>query len=482
MPYYLCPTCSRNFHLFEAPPNRTATCPYCKKATVWLDPNLQCPEAIGFEFETDVAVSGTIHYQALLFRGKSNKWKIAADGVKKDAGIMEFVTDPLSTMGDIINAVTEMVGCMNALAFSKAQQNLKLDKMIQQNTEFWKNLIIGGHEARSVSWNISAAGCRLGAPQVTMGIPIHKVHALLTEAQKFELSEHLQCKATSKQGQSFLFEELKRSTFSPLLIAKKWRDLMQKASPVPVLDADAAMGLMSLVLYVLKDGFEQTGVDDYAKGALSLVHRTDFCSMYKLLGRAQPWFTVEAVCFCFAAEADETYAAAKVGQASTFLELQAKSKSPSLFKDAPIFRLGFKSGGTYDFIQTRSLLIKHLLPDESEQKLLKTDSVLRGPSIIEWIKSIIAPSTVDAHHRKWDELIEVYTSGTDMPIKKSELAARDLMSRGMCAFDSSSLGRLGVRKQCVLLEFRRWPLTSLPSEYWLSLAARLFDLYSKVCA
>lgn len=148
--------------------------------------------------------------------------------------------------------------------------------------------------------------------------------------------------------------------------------------------------------------------------------------------------------------------------------------SPSLLEAAADAWLAL---GAYE----RAVELKKLMPDEAERVLLQTKGTLRGPTIIEWLMSIIDPRTAAKNHRTWDDSIVECYDGTETPVRVDELRARDSMSRGMVAFDSIPLGRLGPRGDCVLLEFRRWPLTSLPTQYWLSLAARLFDLYRAGC-
>ncbi len=149
--------------------------------------------------------------------------------------------------------------------------------------------------------------------------------------------------------------------------------------------------------------------------------------------------------------------------------------SPSLLEAAADAWLAL---GAYE----RAVELKKLMPDEAERVLLQTKGTLRGPTIIEWLMSIIDPRTAAKNHRTWDDSDRRVLRRHRDARQGGRSSARGIsMSRGMVAFDSISLGRLGPRGDCVLLEFRRWPLTSLPTQYWLSLAARLFDLYRAGC-
>jgi hypothetical protein len=448
---------------------------------------------MGLEFETDVSVRGDIAYQSALFKGNLCNWAVSADGVKAGTGIMEIVTEPLKTLGALMDTVSEATKFMNNLALcsGSAGGGARFSSTVSEHRDVWRDLTEGGYFAAPVAWKVENREWR-GAPQVTMGIPIGKVHALLSAARNFELIEHLECGATTLQGQRYLFQQLRGGAFDPLAVARKWRDIMRALDASAAADADKAMSLMALVLQFIHDGQTQPGVDEYAKGVFSLVHRTDFCSMYALLGKAKPWFTLGAVLFCYAGEADEDYARDKlrVGLAGVALQEACAAWRSDIgagrtcpWASLRLMAHGFSSPSCMSVMRRRAVDDRLIIPDAEERaRLLLPKPSLRGPTIGEWIDSIIDSRRIPAGTTTWDEAIVATYEASSTPISKADLAKRDLLSRGMCVLDSVSLGRLGARGDCVLLEFRRWPLTSLPSDYWLRMAVRLFDLYRTGCS
>jgi hypothetical protein len=492
MPEYNCRDCDKRISLHFAPPRgKTVACPRCKEPMKELVNTLyKVPEAIGFEYETDFGVANAA-YQDQLLGAVNGLWKATADD-----NIIELVTKPFVNMPGLVQAHREMVALVCGLA--KAEDHKPLSTTVNGAKKDWGPLAQIDLRPTNNSWthppDFQPGTKPLGAPQVSMGVPLHKMHALLTAARTFELLEHLDCEATTLQGQRYLFQR-GTNTMDALATAAAWKTLMETHCPGPTAkDANSALGLMTLVLQVLIDGDAQLGAPEYSKGVLSVLHRTDFHSMYALLGTAQAWFTLESVLFCFYAEADLPYARQKVTQNGvninnkTFLEILTEfskvrvsisSGLQQVVGTGYVFPRGFKAKGAWNLISNE--WAQYLSPEE--KTILQQQTLLHGPVINDWIKSIIDPGTASQKARKWDRLIvDQGLKYGDNVIQLNELSGKDLLSRSMCAFDSVSLGRLGVKNgDCAVIEFRRWPLTSLPCDYWESLARRLYVMYASVC-
>lgn len=119
----------------------------------------------------------------------------------------------------------------------------------------------------------------------------------------------------------------------------------------------------------------------------------------------------------------------------------------------------------------------------------KESGVAPGPTIIDWLDSIVGDKErkgeIRKAYREQDQrFMDHYAGSSEFREGTRGADSKDLLSRGDVAYSNVSMGLMGMdRKEDVplaVVEFRQFPSdTSLQVQYWDTLAERLYQFYDQ---
>lgn len=422
-------------------------------------------EAIGFEFETGMAIAydnrAVLVYQTVLYQqfdiDGGVLWEIIVDGVSEDgrSAVLEFRTAPYATYELVYACVMEIaMFAMRAKGLIEhAGNRLAFADLIDQIGDR-RGLTVAAVGLTILSSDVNAA------PQVTMGIAVFNIAQTLVSSQRFELYEFTFQEAyeARQAGRSYTPQRytlgidqrvLLGTTFSRPEIdgpiaALEWagREVVKRgANPLNVF---GSAGLLALVLSYLNAGWYIPGRLKYAKAGFQFMSRCYFSGILKALGKGAI-FSIELAAGLF-------------------------GLSDRQLLKARVFQNGFRA--ELGPLKGAKKAITGLKDWERISGNEETDF---GPRIVDWLGSIIAPNS----YKKFEETDKYDSSLALIPVT---VDGRDLMCRGSVAYSSTSLaGRLpktigGI--PFVIIEFREWPKISLAPSLWISLATRLYAFFS----
>jgi hypothetical protein len=186
-----------------------------------------------------------------------------------------------------------------------------------------------------------------------------------------------------------------RDVQDPLDLAATWVSGAKKRyldyEPAEI---DAVGGLLALVMQYLNEGFYgPSGRLSYVKSCFSVLCRTNFAAMYRSLGRAKKLFTPDLVMQLW--DPSSEYGRTKAVIPTGFKEIDNTGREPR---------------------------------DYTEQT----------PKIGDWLDSIVSPPK----ESKDDQKTRRFYADDEAIKPHLDLKEKDLMSRGVCAYNSISMGLL----------------------------------------
>jgi hypothetical protein len=459
-------------------------------------------ELIGFELETDIRIlegGAALAYGEEIFTAAG--WCIKVDGVTDagDYGVLEFViTAQLSwdTIGPVVDAI---------VAVATRAQTMFATSPHFTFTELLTACGLGAARSRgtcrlTVSENRDvhpSLGC-FGAPQCTVGVPLARLAEVLSSARMLRLVEFDQQRARTEAERLAAreptrpspqqIEEAARKLVasqpgnylvapqSELLeraevvdgvdLALDWGRRMRARLPsgVRLADLDKAVGLMALVMRYLNEGFYRMQPARYAKSIFAVMARTHFAAMFACLGTAQGLFATEIV-------------------------IMATAWAEGPLGDRRVLRAGFTDAGLVALCPgRRPLRADERLPMGGGLVATGGTVAFHGPTIRDWINSILAPTgggDIDGARDLDRRLATLYSAQSSMTTLLGSLSRRDLMSRGALAFNSVSMGLFDIKMiegvPFVVVEIREWPKFSLAPTRWKPLLGRLWTFFHQNC-
>ncbi|HET9211794.1 MAG TPA: hypothetical protein VFR03_15405, partial [Thermoanaerobaculia bacterium] len=242
---------------------------------------------VGFEFETGIKVQDEgkdLPYDHPIYRGPS--WKINAD-----SSSMEFITDPFATKAEVTGALTSIGTYVG-----------RLDEAFKTSPRINPLNDLGLHAAKDydAQYDMKAQGPIAAKPQVTFGVPLRNIPAFLNRARTYELKSYEPAGADDKKGAPVhLTEEQKpiEKGVGAEAAGANFALKLSKSDLSPGALGDGA-GFVTMVVRYLYDISSNAGLNpiEYAKAAITILARTDFASMFKVLEPAvKRAFTPESI-------------------------------------------------------------------------------------------------------------------------------------------------------------------------------------------
>ena len=425
---------------------------------------------MGLEFETGVEVrhadGGILDYDEPIAEAKN--WVI-----KADSSNMEFVTEPLvdekavdTVMGDMVEAVGKIDGVINGATKDERVRLSQLGKAIQVNAD-------------RENWTVKSPDHKkpiAAKPQVTFGVPLESMMQLMEDAAAKRVDAYVRPVPVKRDASGKITsggdlttvmlstEPRKDDLKASYEYGKAFYDEAMKGAPTGGAEqmtyeqgVRQIAGLVTLVTRYLNDFWMsqyRQGAAAYAKGELSVLSRSDFHSMYLSLEKKlrAKYFTLEGLYKAWG-NVDE-----------------------KLLKKSPTHAKGFEE--------------EHKSPSEDPKGLLPfwSGGVHSGYSLFQWLKSIIDTSIDEQPLRQdvlhYDELHKTLLKSKHQG-KKSGFKDLDLMSRGAVAYNSLSMGAMGMdetdfhyKAKLAVVEFRQ--LANAPNlsyEHWVGFAKEMFEFY-----
>jgi hypothetical protein len=456
-------------------------------------------ELCGFEVETDFEIKhegALLGYGERIYTAKSQRWWIAVDGVVDGtSGVLEFVIEARRQWDDLGPVIDEIVQFVQSVQAT----------LLKNSQTFADLLKAGGLEGPTTrgSCRVSIREGRLelswrGAPQATIGVPLHRLAEILVAARDIRLDEfELQKGLDLARGeadkrkkdvddivlekvahdlrptepscalvlpQTALFRD--RGIRDGVDLAIEWGIRMRAAAPSKVhsRDIDCAVGLMAMILRYLNEGFYSLRPAQYAKSLFAVMARTHFAAMFEYLGTAQQLFEEEiwrVVAQWSEGSSLEEMRVCRIGFRDVQLEREVKAAAKG----------GLQRGHrtAYGGIVQDDLSV-----------------TFHGPTIADWIRSVLKPSKCGSSEDKdLDRRLKSAYQKTSIESFLQGLSGKDLMSRGILAFSSVSMGLFGVvvieRIPFVVVEFRQWPSWSIEPRYWKRLLGRIWTFFFQNC-
>jgi hypothetical protein len=393
---------------------------------------------MGLEFETGLPVRNEhdhrLNYNDLVYRAPGAAgWEIKADDSN-----LEFVTDPRSNLAELKATMSDMMGFLKDLDGRVGKnQKVKVAGLRNGNVQQHKTYEIGPLSEPNMH----------AKPQATFGVPLEKLVALFSQAQSTLLPSYGRA-AWNEAPEQVTLATSQQYTLGGITdagaLAQQYRDRIesQVANPSPAekTSIDRVTGLAALVFHHLNDFWRDQQAKDkapYAKAILTVLHRSDFRSMYNSLDAfGKKLFQPEGI-------ADVWWDGSDAPQ----LKLQKMGKYKT-------HAAGF--GG------------------EKEEPHL-------GYPLDDWLNSIVGgavsnESIKDVH--RWS-----------MKDKNAEARKnKDLMSRGAVGYNSPSMGLMGMDQdprfgsvRLAVVEFRELAnRPPLPWKMWFNFAGEMYALYKTV--
>lgn len=249
---------------------------------------------VGFEFETGIKVQDSgrnLEYDQPIYLGPS--WKI-----QSDSSSMEFITNPLTTKDEVKDTLGSIGGYVGHLqeSFAKSSTISPLGDLAIPAAR---------------KYDAQYAGTIAAKPQVTFGVPLRNIPAFLDRTRNYDLKSYQPEKSDGAAAAAaaaavapapvHLTEEQKPiekgvdagtagANFA-LKLSKGPGDLSRGA-------LDDGAGFMTMVVRYLYDISANASLNriEYAKAAITILARTDFASMFKVLEPAvKRAFTPESI-------------------------------------------------------------------------------------------------------------------------------------------------------------------------------------------
>lgn len=380
---------------------------------------------VGFEFETGIKVQDQGHdlpYDHPIYRGPS--WKINADNSS-----MEFITNPFETKSEVTGALTSIGTYVNHLdgAFKSSTRINPLG-----------DLALPAAKGYDAQYDQSSMGPVAAKPQVTFGVPLRNIPAFLNRARTYELKSYQPEKADDKKAAAVhLTEEQKpiKGGVGAETAGANFALKLSKGDLSPRALEDAA-GFVTMVVRYLYDISSNAGLNpiEYAKAAITILARTDFASMFKVLEPAA-----------------------------------RRAFTPESIEEAA----GLEAGSLTDFTLYRGGVQKQSIPKISAADWIASIKDPKARELSRLTREAVEP---DQERQK----LETPQPSTD------QLKNKDLLSHGAIGYNSTSMGAFslggidaGFVSKLPLLEFRE--LANQPAlgwKKWGEFAEELFDLYA----
>jgi len=440
---------------------------------------------MGMEFETGVHVrdggGGELDYKVVVFRGQNAKWHVHSDGSK-----LEFVTDPTSDKSELLAAIADMKNFMDAVNQLLSSPGAQKKEIIFSE----KETVLEGKKEKTQKRLVKFSGVKVqdiinhlgvvaveaspnsfigqegnavdfsAKPQVTFGIPLEQllnfVQAAafnvkllktpkknrkggdLSDAYKRQLDYPLLPSQNGHTGYDTLLFEVRNfdAKFSPGKIFDLQKELNEegKKRNIPPRHINAVVGLYTAVFHHMNDlGAIGKKPFDYIKSAFTLLHRSDFHSMYKSLAdEVKGMFNIATI--------------TRYAQNEKYLDLPLVD--PELAEFTPV------------------------------------------PTMRQWLSSIIDPGNLpEPHLQTKPKYSETGIYPPSLNNESADLKQKDLLSRGPAVSNSTSMGSLPPDKSDKELPISTLHLfevrnlvgggakSQLPYSNWADLAASLFDFY-----
>jgi hypothetical protein len=392
---------------------------------------------LGFEFETGVPVRDAngkeLPYNQCVYSRPEKDWEI-----KADSSNLEFVTAKIGDYQKNQTTMESLVTCAR-----KLQGELNTN-----GTTTIMDYKVGPYDGRIAS-----------NPQVTFGVPLENIVALLTRGSSEKISTYLPTAGavTITKSQLDVDHDYEDATTLAALFRQQILQGEGQLAETERRDVDRVVGLAALVFHHLNDLLANGGggVLEYSKAIFTIMHRTDFHSMYRSISD-QRWrekFTPDRI--------------ADIWWTSGNVNATARGKLEELDRKYS-HRSGFSVRGKNGL--------------ETQQ----------GYPLGAWLRSIVNPEDKQgmrgalADAVRWDNHDKTMREGRGPGAGERKL--KDLMSRGSVRMSSESVGMLGMDtdprfpgRPLAVLEFRELAgASAIDYTKWKVFAAQMQDLYEEV--
>ncbi|NUT54613.1 MAG: hypothetical protein HOQ03_01340 [Thermoleophilia bacterium] len=362
---------------------------------------------VGLEYQTSVKLSSSEGLTEGATLASADGWHVVADEVKGNTGELEFVTDPFESSDELEAA---------AAGAQQAALAIEVDSVSTfRDTSPLSDIVPGAPD--EVEYEHSADEVS-AAPQATWDVPL----ARITELMKM-MDEPLLGRQYGGAPEDERTWSLAGGEPDDAEALANCADLVEDWFDTNVDEPQRyqrLMGLSALALSYIVSGASQKATQPYAKLIAPLLSRTSFSSMWQQLSKLEKELFDPG-----------NAGGGQGGKATNFSDWLSD--------------LAYEYASTYGTEDPGTALYPHGFKSES------TDKKVRGPDILDWLFSIVAPGP----------------------------GGRDMLSPP--AQGSQSMGRFKARGPAAMVELRRLP-KNLPATSWSPFAVHVFGLYLQLFA